>query len=472
MNRTRTSIIDAAASTLLIVFGSALTATALFFVIERDVYIAGFARTLLFIAVPVALAAGVFAAAPSRRQRAVALSALLLVGGVYGGELALSYANWLKWNAVLVDSDPRPKVEFLEQLRSAGYDAWPIAPPASLAGALAGDGAPSERQPLLPLGGISKVKSVFCGEGRPFVTYQSDRYGFFNPSSAFDAKPNVMLLGDSYVQGYCVGPMDGIAPRLRERFPGTLNFGMSGNGPLLLLATLREYGSALEPEVVIWCFFAGNDLVNLESERDRLALAAYLDSDHRQRLSERQTEVDALLRDYIDGEQPSAPRMPIAEAEGMRASLGRKLLPVLSLHNLLPFLGLPRGRVDFDYDLLEEILRAARDEVAGWSGRLIFVYLPLTADFYGLSRFTGDGPYVRQRTLEIVRRLDIPIVDLYPAIAALPDPMAVSRTPRTHYNERGYDLVAREIAAAVTSPQHRVGRRSSRDRVLPASSGP
>jgi hypothetical protein len=451
VNRNRTSIIDTAASTLLVVFGSALVATALFFVIKRDVYIAGLARTLLFIAVPALLAAAAFAAAPSRRRRPFSLITLLLVGGVYGGELALTYANWLKWSAVLADSDPRPKVEVLEELRSAGHDAWPIAPPTSLAGALAGEGSPFEREQLLPLGGISNVKSVFCGEGRPFVTYQSDRHGFFNPDSAFDEKPNVMLLGDSYVQGYCVGPKDGIASRLRERFPGTLNFGKSGNGPLLMLATLREYGPALEPEFVVWSFFSGNDLVDLERERDRSALAAYLDPDHRQGLSERQTEVDALLRGYIDGERPNAPRTPIAEAGGMRASLGRKLLPVLSLHNFLPFLGLPAGRIGFDYELFEEILISAKAEVAGWSGQLIFTYLPLTADFYGLSRFDADGSYARQRTLEIVRDLEIQIVDLYPVIAALPDPMAVSRTPRTHYNELGYDLVAREIAAAVAS---------------------
>jgi len=35
VNRTRDSIIDAVASTLLVVFGSALAATAVFFVIER-----------------------------------------------------------------------------------------------------------------------------------------------------------------------------------------------------------------------------------------------------------------------------------------------------------------------------------------------------------------------------------------------------------------------------------------------------
>jgi hypothetical protein len=343
VNRDRTSIIDTTAGALLVVFGSALAATALFFVIERDVYVAGFARALLFIALPALLAGAAFAAAPSRRRRPFALIALLLVGGVYGGELALSYANWLKWSAVLADSDPRPKVEVLEELRSAGRDAWPIAPPASLARARAGKDSPFDREQLLPLGGISNVESVFCGEGRPFVSYQSDRHGFFNPDSAFDAKPKVMLLGDSYVQGYCVGPEDGIAPRLRERFPGTLNFGMSGNGPLLMLATLREYGAALEPEFVVW------------------------------------------------------------------------------------------------------------------SGQLIFAYLPLTADLYGSRRFDAGSSYARQRTLAIVRGLEIPIVDLFPVIAALPDPMVVSRTPRTHYNELGYELVAREIAAAVAS-------RASRDR--------
>ena len=291
------------------------------------------------------------------------------------------------------------------------------------------------------------------------MTYRSDRHGFFNPDSAFDAKPNVMLLGDSYVQGHCVGPEDGIAPRLRERFPGTLNFGMSGNGPLLMLATLREYGAALEPEFVVWSFFSGNDLADLERERDRSDLVAYLDPDHRQGLSRRQTEVDALLRAYVAGEQPGAPRKPIAEVGGMRSSLGRKILPVLSLHNLLPFLGLPAGRIDFEYELLEEILTAARSEVADWSGQLIFAYLPLTADLYGLSRFDADASYTRRRTLEIVRELEIPIVDLFPAIAALPDPMAVSRTPRTHYNELGYDLVAREIAAVVTSRAARNRRR-------------
>jgi hypothetical protein len=455
VSSTRTSILDAAASTLLVVFGSALCATALFFLLERDLYIVGSTRALLFIALPASMAAAAFATAPSRRRRGSALLALLITGAVYGGELALSYANWLKWRAVLEASDPRSKVEVLEQLRFAGHDAWPIATPASLAGRIPWKDASSGQKQLLPIGGISNVRSVFCGEGRPFVTYQSDRYGFFNPDSAFQEKPNVMLLGDSYIHGYCVGDKDGLAPRLRERFPGTLNFAMSGNGPLLLLATLREYGPVIKPEFVVWSFFAGNDLLDLGNERQRSGLAAYLDPDHHQGLSERQPEIDALLRGHVGEQQSSAPRAPLAEAEGMRASIGKKLLPILSLHNLLPFLGLPRGRIDFDFDALEEILQAAQSEVAGWSGQLIFTYLPITAEFYGLSRYDTEGSYLRQRTLEIVRRLEIPLVDLSPVIAQLPDPMAVSSTPRTHYNELGYELLAHEISSALRAPmQH------------------
>jgi hypothetical protein len=132
--------------------------------------------------------------------------------------------------------------------------------------------------------------------------------------------------------------------------------------------------------------------------------------------------------------------------------LGHKLVPVLSLHNLLPFLGLPYGRLDFDYELLAEILATARDEVTSWGGELLLAYLPLTSDFYGLNRFASSNGIARQRVLEAARDTGLRIVDVHAAIAALPDPMAVSSTPRTHYDALGYELVAREIARALAQP--------------------
>ncbi|MBW2494829.1 MAG: hypothetical protein JRE43_08755 [Deltaproteobacteria bacterium] len=453
MSHNRTAILDAGASALLVVLGSALAATALYFAIEREAYLANWRRVALFAVAPTLAAAAAFVAAHSERRRRFAVFALVTAATIYAGEIGLSIANAHKWSAVLAASDPRSKAEALEELRMAGRDAWPVAAPTTLV-ALASSGA-SGAKPLLALGGISNAESLYCGEGRAFVRYRSDRYGFFNPDGAYDEKPRLMLLGDSYIQGYCVAPDAGVAPQLRETFPGALNFGMNGNGPLIQLATLREFGPALEPEYVVWAFFDGNDFANLEHEREQPALMAYLESNHDLGLRDRQHEVNAFLRNHIAGEHKSAPRKSLAEAEGTRASIGRKFLPVLSLHNLLPFLGLPWGRVDFDYALFERVLSVAKHDVARWSGKLIFVYLPITSNFYGLSRYGMSPSPARRRVLEIVRHLDIPIVDLVPVIAALPDPMAVSSTPRTHYNRLGYGLVAREITRAVESQADR-----------------
>jgi len=449
LSRNRTAILDASASALLVALGSALAATALYFAIEREAYLADWRRVALFAVAPALAAATAFVAAPSARRRRFALFALVAAATVYAGEIGLSVANARKWSAVLAESDPRSKAEALEELRVAGRDAWPIAAPTTLVALASSDD--SGAKPLLALGGISHVESLYCGEGRAFVRYRSDRYGFFNPDGAYDEKPRLMLLGDSYIQGYCVAPDAGVAPQLRAMFPGALNFGMNGNGPLIQLATLREFGPALEPEFVVWAFFDGNDFANLEHEREQPALMAYLEPSHELGLRDRQREVDAFLRNHIAGERKSAPRESLAEAEGIRASIGRKFLPVLSLHNVLPFLGLPWGRVDFDYALFERVLSVAKHDVARWSGELIFVYLPITSNFYGLSRYEASRSPARRQVFEIVRGLGIPIIDLVPVIAALPDPMAVSSTPRTHYNALGYGLVAREIARVVES---------------------
>lgn len=347
---------------------------------------------------------------------------------------------------MLEGSDPRSKIAVLDELRAEGHDAWPSL--SRIPHTIPQQGREPSRK-LFSLGGIPDVLSVFCAEGRTTVTYRSDRFGFFNSESAFEPRPRIMIVGDSYIHGYCVGADEGVAPRLRRQFPGTLNFGMSGMGPLAELATLREYGPLLKPDVVIWAFFAGNDWLNLESEKQSVALSAYLDPDHRQELASQRDVIDGLLRSYVEDERTQAVDKAGAKAEGKWALLGPKVLPVLSLHNLLPFLGLPYGRVGFDYELFETILGIAKEEVTRWSGELIFAYLPLTSDFLGWNRFVSDHGIARQRTLAIVREVGLRVVDLHPAIAALPDPMAVSNTPRTHYNAFGYELVAREVAAAL-----------------------
>ena len=47
---------------------------------------------------------------------------------------------------------------------------------------------------------------------------------------------------------------------IRDRHPGTVNLGIGGNGPLMMLAGLKEYLAALRPRVVLWFYFEGNDV--------------------------------------------------------------------------------------------------------------------------------------------------------------------------------------------------------------------
>src|SRR5262245_26182995 len=68
----------------------------------------------------------------------------------------------------------------------------------------------------------------------------------------------------------------------------TLNLGIQGDGPLTMLATLREFGPILKPGIVLWCFFEGNDLGDLIVERQSPLLRRYLTFGFTQRLFERQ----------------------------------------------------------------------------------------------------------------------------------------------------------------------------------------
>src|SRR5207253_2124342 len=121
---------------------------------------------------------------------------------------------------------------------------------------------------LLPLGGISNRLTVFCNEAGDYVKYRSDEHGFNNPPGIWsDGKAEIAAIGDSFVQGTCVPTDQPLVGVIRTEYPGTLNLGMSGNGPLLELATFEEYVTTVKPRIVLWFFFETNDLTDLAAER-------------------------------------------------------------------------------------------------------------------------------------------------------------------------------------------------------------
>ena len=53
---------------------------------------------------------------------------------------------------------------------------------------------------VLSFGGLSNSKIIHCNENGYFSSYTSDRYGFNNPDYVWDIDPEIVIMGDSYIQ--------------------------------------------------------------------------------------------------------------------------------------------------------------------------------------------------------------------------------------------------------------------------------
>lgn len=114
--------------------------------------------------------------------------------------------------------------------------------------------------------GDGVIVAGVAAERRYTVDYQADANGMRNTEDHETA--DVVLLGDSFVEGYRVKQDENVAAHLaRSSGQTVINLGHSGWGPGHELAALERFGVPLEPKHVFWFFYEGNDLRNLEEHR-------------------------------------------------------------------------------------------------------------------------------------------------------------------------------------------------------------
>ena len=119
---------------------------------------------------------------------------------------------------------------------------------------------------IYTLGGISNITTIFDNENGYYPIIETDEYGFNNPKGLFaKGGVDIMLIGDSFAEGACVKPDETIASILRKSGFKTISLGKGGNGPLIELATLKEYAEPIEPKVVLWLHYA-HDFDDLKEE--------------------------------------------------------------------------------------------------------------------------------------------------------------------------------------------------------------
>jgi hypothetical protein len=358
-----------------------------------------------------------------------------------------------------VPIDPRNGPELIADLRAKGTDAVLAVLPHLVQQRDRG-GVITAPPRILPLGGVSNTTTILCNESGQWVTYDSDEHGFRNAKRLWQSGHlDIVAVGDSFTQGYCAPAGKYFVDLVRQRYPATLNLGMSGNGPLLMLATLKEYVPPLAPKLVLWFYFEGNDLLDLRDERRSALLMRYLEDNFSQDLSRRQREADRRLTDFMNEKE--------ARENESREALIRNRRGVID--RVITFVGLPRLRARLalllegsqndrelaselsNLDLFRQILSRARATVGSWGGTLYVVYLPDTARFMPQYAFDRRLPEKHhQEILKMTTELGMPVIDVLAAFEAQRDPISLFpfRGPG-HYAESGHRVVADEVLAAI-----------------------
>lgn len=346
--------------------------------------------------------------------------------------------------------DTRNSIEVLNDLLKAGDNAYlSVVPRHFLL-----DGSVPEidslEKEIFPLSGVSNVKSVLCNEFGKWSIYQSDRYGFNNPNTVYQkADIDFLIIGDSFMHGYCVDQKETLAGNLRELDFNAINLGMGGNGILTRFASLKEYGSVFKPKKVLW-FYVENTLHRFQLEYKNKVLKKYLElNDFSQNLINHQPIIDSTLKKYL--------RRKVKERkESLKSDFNIKLF--LKLINTRMFLHyaltveskgeyLQLGKADqLEKKAFFTLMSRARDLVNSWGGEFYYVYLATPSK---LKKRESD----HQKILNMAKEINLNIIDTFNFLSKQDKDLIFAYNGRGHFSPEGYRLVAEEVLRQLKSKE-------------------
>jgi hypothetical protein len=396
------------------------------------------------------LAIGLLLRASRELKGGLLVSLVLLVLGLLAVDAVLGYlpkmAAQRQERALGFVPDSRERFEVLMDNRERSPNWYPHVPANTFIGAhLRVDG-----REILPLSGVANALTLGCNEGGFHSSYETGDYGFHNPAGVWsDLRfDSAFFVGDSFTQGACVNGGEDFVGQLRRHHPRVVNISAGGNGPLLELAAIREYVPMGRVDLVFWVYYEGNDLMDLDRDLKDPLLVRYLEPGYRQGLADMQAQVNAAVEDYVQRRiQVKLDNRPTFLANirtrlwRLRQQWGRREAPVHAAAADEP----ERAR-EANLARFAEVLGRAKQDVAERGGQLVFVYLPEFGRF-GPADLSVWGAQ-RDGVLGIVERLELPLVDFAPHLAAHEDPLDLfPLRSKGHYNARGYRLLADVVGA-------------------------
>ena len=310
---------------------------------------------------------------------------------------------------------------------------------------------------LIPLRGPVNKKTLSCNEDGKRKITKNDKNGFKNPNSVYQKKIKIFIIGDSFAEGDCQNEKKDIAGIFRDKFEiNTANYGIGGAGPLLSLASLREYAPFYKPDYVIYFYYEGNDMEDLKDEKETF-LINYL-GNFSQNLFYKSEEIEKFLTKYENlayqvykkevnvynkyGKNLEQNIKKIKKKE--KVEIIKDFLELQKLKNLFFSKSFFGKKNSIDEELFSDVLIKMKKEVANWDGKLVVVYLPAWNRFY--QKYSLVNFFHKRSVESIIESLDISYIDMVQEFEKKTNPLDYYPFGLFgHYNSRGYQLIAENL---------------------------
>ena len=303
-----------------------------------------------------------------------------------------------------------------------------------------------EELPDAMLGSVPFAQVMLCSKEKKPIIYTADRYGFNNPDAIHDEPIDVMVLGDSFVEGICLKPGDDIVSQLRDHIPASVGVALRGTGPTFQLAALGRYGPVLKPRNTVIAFFEGNDWENLKREQTYPWLQNVLNSDVSFGSAEPTEKMLTNAKKIIDNWWAKS-ALQASEAFKRNAVLRN----FAALQKTSAQLGLHYPKASEEQPIYSEIIIAAHNLVKQWDGQLSVIYIPSVDRYVGL--FDSGFVYNQfEMVQDAVNKAGVPFVDLPKVISTHESPYGLYAAD-AHFSEEGASIAAKVIAEHVKDMQ-------------------
>jgi len=297
------------------------------------------------------------------------------------------------------------------------------------------------------LAGKSKSYTIGCNENGYYSSYTSDRFGFNNLDHLWDLKKiEYLIVGDSFAHGACVNRPKEISSVLQKiSNKPAINLGYKANGPLSMLASLKEY-SQMNFKNLIWLYFEGNDLAELSRElKTEILKNYYFMNNFNQNLASKQSyidnQIDTILLRSIELEDQ------ILSEANKNSIIKYKILKFIRLDKSKKKFKLIFSKKNLNITPIKEfkkVLISGKKIANKKNANFYFVYLPQ------YERYKNRIPKNQDKyddIKKIVNELDIQFIDLHEEVFKKEkDPTNLFPFKMWgHYNELGYKKISERI---------------------------